>query len=201
MRNLHSQFYLFIWFIIGKIFDQLINTWNSFSIKFSNNAVCFQTCFISSSTFCYLFYKNSCRNAIHLNCLRTYRRTFDSKYTMFRIIQFISWCLIHQILKNVSHVWDCNCITHTFYFSRSKFCRVDTNNLAFHIQKSTATVTRVDSRICLDQVYTVTAVITSICYCVIVRIHSAVLGTYDTGCNRLSISKGISNGDHALTNL
>ena len=119
---------------------------------------------------------------------------------MFRIIQFISWCLIHQILKNVSHVWDCNCITHTFYFSRSKFCRVDTNNLAFHIQKSTATVTRVDSRICLDQVYTVTAVITSICYCVIVRIHSAVLGTYDTGCNRLSISKSITNGNYLLTN-
>ena len=48
------------------------------------------TCFISCSSFCYFFYKNSCRNAIHLNCLRTYRRTFDSKYTMFRIIQFIS---------------------------------------------------------------------------------------------------------------
>ena len=120
---------------------------------------------------------------------------------MFRIIQFISWCLIHQILKNVSHVWDCNCITHTFYFSRSKFCRVDTNNLTFHIQKSTATVTRVDSRICLDQVYTVTAVITSICYCVIVRIHSAVLGTYDTGCNRLSISKSITDCNYLLTYL
>ena len=119
---------------------------------------------------------------------------------MLRIIQFISGSLIHQVLKNVCYIRDCDCITHTFNFCRCKFCRVDTYNLTFHIQKSTTTVTRVDSCICLDQVYTCTAVITSICYCIVIRIHSTVLSTYNTGCNRLTISKSITNSNYLLTN-
>ena len=68
------------------------------------------------------------------------------------IINLISGFRIHHILKRICNIRNRNGITHTLNLSRSKLGRVNTNNLTIHIQKRTATVTRIDSRICLDQV-------------------------------------------------
>ena len=111
------------------------------------------------------------------------------------IIYFVSWCFIHQVLQNIGYIRDRNGITHTFYFCGSKFGRIDTYYFTFHIQKSTTTVTRVDRCICLDQVGSIRIFI-----CLSVLVKFTVLGTYNTGCYRLSITKGITDSNHLLTN-
>ena len=79
------------------------------------------------------------------------------------IIHFIPCLGIHHVLKRIRNIRDRNGITHTFNLSRSKLGRVDTNNLTIHIQKRTATVTGIDSRICLDQVHALVDTAAVIC--------------------------------------
>ena len=68
------------------------------------------------------------------------------------ILNLISGLLIHQTLNSICYIRNCDCITNTLNLCGSKLCRVDTNNLTVHVQKSTAAVARIDCCICLDQI-------------------------------------------------
>ena len=113
------------------------------------------------------------------------------------IVDFISRSLIHQILKCICYIGDCNCVTHTFNFCGGKFCRVDTDNFTIHIQKCTTTVTRIDCCICLNQVCCIRIFI--LFYALIIEF--TVLCTDNTGCYRLSVTKCVTDCNDLLTNL
>ena len=116
------------------------------------------------------------------------------------VINFISGLLIHQALQRICYIRNCNCITDTLNRCGSKLCRVDTNNLTVHVQKSTTAVAWVDCCICLDQVCSGIAVAVIIADCII-RIQLTVLGAYNTGCYGLTITKCVTNCNNLCTNL
>ena len=111
------------------------------------------------------------------------------------IINFISWCFVHQLLQSIRNIWDRNCISHTFNLCRCKFRRVDSDYFTIHIQKCTTTVTRVNCCISLNQVYCIWI----FWFFRTIRVQFTVLCTYNTCCYRLSISKSVTNGNYLLT--
>ena len=79
------------------------------------------------------------------------------------VIHFVSCLGIHHVLKRIRNIRNRNGITHALNLGRSKLGRVNSNNLTIHIQKCTATVTGIDSRICLDQVHALVDTAAVIC--------------------------------------
>ena len=129
-------------------------------------------------------------NAISFCDGTVHRLSFDTQSSCLIRTYFCSCLAVHQIFKDRRSSTYRNSISHTFYFCRCQFCRVDTDHLTLHIQESSTTVTRVDCCICLDK-----SVLG-------VRVFQlTIYRTYNTGRYRLSIAQCITDSYHLFSYL